>query len=307
MTAPRMPQTDGGRRARLTFLLQRHMSKLVLAPSCAAILLFVYGFVLWTTWISFTPSRLLPVYEFAGFDAYVRLWQMARWHVAMTNLVVFGGLFVLVSLAVGVLLAALLDQRVRAEGVLRTIYLYPMALSFIVTGTAWKWMLNPTIGIQRFVRDLGFESFTLDWIVRQDMAVYALVIAAVWQGSGFVMALFLAAMRGVDEEIVKAARLDGASVARIYWGIVLPSIRPVFFSAVVILAHLAVKSFDLVVALTGGGPGYATDLPATFMYEMTFRRSQINIGAASAIMMLATVMAIIVPYLYSELRETKRV
>ncbi|MGQ9371014.1 carbohydrate ABC transporter permease [Azospirillum sp. ST 5-10] len=302
-----MPQTDGGRRARLTFLLQRHMSKLVLAPSCAAILLFVYGFVLWTTWISFTPSRLLPVYEFAGFDAYVRLWQMARWHVAMTNLVVFGGLFVLVSLAVGVLLAALLDQRVRAEGVLRTIYLYPMALSFIVTGTAWKWMLNPTIGIQRFVRDLGFESFTLDWIVRQDMAVYALVIAAVWQGSGFVMALFLAAMRGVDEEIVKAARLDGASVARIYWGIVLPSIRPVFFSAVVILAHLAVKSFDLVVALTGGGPGYATDLPATFMYEMTFRRSQINIGAASAIMMLATVMAIIVPYLYSELRETKRV
>lgn len=307
MTGPTPDPAPAARRTRWRMLLQRHMSKVVLAPSCAAILLFVYGFVLWTTWISFTPSRLLPVYEFAGFDAYVRLWQMGRWHIAMTNLMQFGGLFVLVSLAVGVLLAALIDQRIRAEGLLRTIYLYPMALSFIVTGTAWKWILNPTIGIQQFVRDLGFEDFTLDWIVRHDLAVYTLVIAAVWQSSGFVMALFLAAMRGVDGEIVKAARLDGASTARIYWGIILPAVRPVFFSAVVILAHLAVKSYDLVVALTGGGPGFATDLPATFMYEMTFRRNQINVGAASAIMMLATVMAIIVPYLYSELRGGRRV
>ncbi|WP_240002453.1 carbohydrate ABC transporter permease [Oleisolibacter albus] len=296
---------DGDRR--LADSVQRHLSKLVVAPSFAAVLLFVYGFILWTAYISFTRSRMLPVYGFDGIDAYVRLWSMTRWNVAIGNLLLFGSLFILISLMLGIILAVLLDQRVRAEGALRTIYLYPMALSFIVTGTAWKWILNPDIGIQAFVRGLGFETFRFDWIINDQMAVYTLVIAGVWQASGFVMALFLAALRGVDQEIVKAAYLDGASLPRIYWGIVLPSIRPVFLSAIVILAHLAIKSFDLVVALTGGGPGYASDLPATFMYEMTFRRNQIAIGAASAMMMLATVMAVIVPYLYSELRGGRRV
>ena len=286
---------------------QRHLSKLVVAPSFAAILVFVYGFILWTLYVSFTNSRMLPVYDLVGADAYVRLWKLERWYVAIENLLIFGGLFIGISLAIGIVLAVLLDQRIRGEGALRTIYLYPMALSFIVTGTAWKWILNPSIGVQEFVRSLGFETFTFDWIVQQDTAVYTLVIAAVWQSSGFVMALFLAALRGVDQEIIKAAYLDGASLPRIYWGIVLPSIRPVFMSAFVILAHLAVKSYDLVVALTGGGPGYASDLPATFMYEMTFRRNQIAIGSASALMMLATVVAIIVPYLYSELKGGKRV
>ncbi|WP_207461396.1 sugar ABC transporter permease [Azospirillum sp. SYSU D00513] len=286
---------------------QRHLSKLVVAPSFAAILVFVYGFILWTLYVSFTNSRMLPVYDLVGADAYVRLWKLERWYVAIENLLIFGGLFIGISLAIGIVLAVLLDQRIRGEGALRTIYLYPMALSFIVTGTAWKWILNPSIGVQEFVRGLGFETFTFDWIVQQDTAVYTLVIAAVWQSSGFVMALFLAALRGVDQEIIKAAYLDGASLPRIYWGIVLPSIRPVFMSAFVILAHLAVKSYDLVVALTGGGPGYASDLPATFMYEMTFRRNQIAIGSASALMMLATVVAIIVPYLYSELKGGKRV
>lgn len=286
--------------------VQRHLSKLVVAPTVAAVLFFVYGFILWTAYMSFTGSRMMPVYQLTGADAYVRLWQMARWHVAIENLFIFGALFIGVAMAIGILLAVLLDQKIRIEGALRTIYLYPMALSFIVTGTAWKWLLNPGIGIQQMVRDWGFPDFTFDWIITQDHAVYTLVIAAVWQSSGFVMALFLAALRGVDQEIIKAAYLDGASLPRIYFGIILPSIRPVFLSAVVILSHLAVKSFDLVVALTGGGPGFASDLPATFMYEMTFRRNQINVGAASAMMMLATVMAIIVPYLYSELRGQRR-
>ncbi|WP_434622876.1 carbohydrate ABC transporter permease [Azospirillum sp. B2RO_4] len=296
------PRTTG-----LRAVAQRHLSKLVVAPSFAAILLFVYGFIAWTVYISFTNSRMLPSYDLVGAEAFSKLWRIERWYVAIENLLIFGGLFIGISLVIGILLAVLLDQRIRGEGALRTVYLYPMALSFIVTGTAWKWILNPGIGIQQFVRDLGFPAFTFDWIVQQDTAVYTLVIAAVWQSSGFVMALFLAALRGVDQEIIKAAYLDGASLPRIYWGIVLPSIRPVFMSAFVILAHLAVKSYDLVVALTGGGPGYASDLPATFMYEMTFRRNQIAIGSASALMMLATVVAIIVPYLYSELKGGKRV
>ena len=286
--------------------LERQLARLVVAPSFAASLFFVYGFILWTAYISFSRSKMLPVYSWAGLVNYVRLWGQERWHVAIVNLALFGVCFVVICLVLGILLAVLLDQRIRVEGALRTIYLYPLALSFIVSGTAWRWLLNPSVGIQQFVRDLGFPDFTFSWITNPQFAVYTLVIAGVWQSSGFVMALFLAAIRGVDQEIIKAAYLDGASLPRIYLRIVIPSVRPVFLTAIVVLSHIAIKSFDLVVALTGGGPGYASDLPANFMYEMTFRRNEIGTGAASAIMMLATVMAIIVPYLYSEIRAEKR-
>ena len=286
--------------------LQERISALVVAPSFALILLFVYGFILWTIYMSFTGSTLLPSYELVGIEPYKAMVGSSRFSVAFTNLMVFGALFILIAMALGSVLAVLLDQRIRIEGALRTIYLYPMAISFIVTGVAWKWILNPGIGIQKFMQDLGFAGFEFDWIVDRDMAVYTLVIAAVWQASGFVMAMVLAALRGVDQEIVKAAQLDGASLPRIYWTVVLPSIRPVFVSCFVILLHLAVKSFDLVVALTGGGPGFQSTLPANFMYEMTFRRNQIAVGSASAVFMLAIVLAIIVPYLYSELRQQKR-
>ncbi len=285
--------------------LRRNVAKLVVAPTFALMIFFVYGFIAWTGYISLTKSKMLPTYSFEGFYQYIRLWKMTPWNVAMENLLIFGGLFIVISIVLGCLLAIALDQRVRAEGVLRTIYLYPMAISFIITGTAWKWILNPGLGIQNTVRSWGWESFTFDWLINSEMAVYTLVIAAVWQSSGFVMALFLAALRGVDSEIIKAAYLDGASLSRIYLVIILPTLRPVFLSCFFILTHLAVKSFDLVVALTGGGPGYSTILPANFMYEMTFRRNQIGLGGASAIMMLATVMAIVIPYLYSELREKK--
>ncbi len=286
--------------------LQRNLSKIVVAPSFAASLFFVYGFIIWTAWMAFSKSRMMPVYDWAGLRQYERLWQMERWHVAIENLLIFGGLFIVICLFLGCLLAVLLDQRIRAEGVLRTIFLYPMALSFIVTGTTWKWILNPGLGLEKMMHDLGWASFKFDWLVNSDFAIYTVVIAAVWQASGFVMAMFLAALRGVDQDIIRAAYMDGASLPRIYFGIIIPSIRPVFLSAIVVLAHLAVKSFDLVIALTGGGPGYSSDLPATFMYTMAFQRNQLGISAASAMMMLATVMAIIVPYLYSELRGGKK-
>jgi len=277
----------------------------VLAPSVAISLFFVYGFMLWTFVLSLTSSRMLPSYDFVGFGQYARLMTNERWWVASTNLMIFGVLFVLVCLVIGSLLAILLDQKIRQEGALRTIYLYPMALSFIVTGVVWKWLLNPQLGIQAMVQSWGFESFRFDWITDPDMAIYTLVIAAVWQASGFVMALFLAGLRGIDDSIVKAAQLDGASLPRIYWRVVMPCLRPVVFSAVMILAHIAIKSFDLVVALTGGGPGYATDLPATFMYAHAFTRAQIGLGSASAMLMLGGVLAILIPYLYSELRSRK--
>nr|MBF0682840.1 sugar ABC transporter permease [Pseudomonas sp.] len=282
--------------------LQRWLPKLVMAPTMVMILVGFYGYILWTLLLSFTNSSFMPSYKWVGLQQYARLMANDRWWVASQNLLVFGGLFIGVSLLIGVFLAVLLDQRIRREGFIRTIYLYPMALSMIVTGTAWQWLLNPGLGIDKMLRDWGWEGFRFDWLVDPDRVIYCLVIAAVWQASGFVMALFLAGLRGVDPSIVRAAQIDGASLPTIYLRIVLPSLRPVFFSALMILAHIAIKSFDLVAAMTAGGPGYASDLPAMFMYNFTFSRGQMGIGSASAMMMLGAILMILVPYLYSELR-----
>lgn len=287
----------------MTRSLETLLPKLVVAPAFLLGLAFIYGFMVWNGVLSLTASRMLPRYEFVGLEQYAALWEMDRWWVALTNLGIFGVLYVGGATVVGILLAILLDQRVRAEGALRTIYLYPMALSFVVTGTAWKWILNPSLGLEKLMHDWGWTSFSFDWLVQTDTAIYCVVIAGIWQSAGFAMALFLAGLRGIDDSIIKAARIDGASLPRIYWRIILPALGPVFFSTVMVLSHLAIKSFDLVMALTAGGPGYATDVPATFMFTMSFNRGQIGLGAASATMMLATVAAIVVPYLYSELRS----
>ena len=285
------------------YWLQKNLPKIVISPSFAVILWFVYGFVLWTFYISLTKSKMLPRYEFWGIDQYFRLWSNPRWYIAVENLLIFTVLFVGICILIGILLSILLDQKIRAEGFLRTIYLYPMALSFIVTGTAWKWMLNPTMGIEKLFTDWGFTDFTFDWLVNRDMSIYTIVIAAVWQSSGFVMALFLAGLRSIDDEIVKAAKIDGASLYSIYITIILPMMRPVFMSSIVILLHISIKSYDLVIALTAGGPGISSDMPAVFMTQMAFHRSEIGLASASAVMMFLTVLAIVVPYLYSELRR----
>jgi len=285
------------------YWLQKNLPKIVISPSFAVILWFVYGFVLWTFYISLTKSKMLPRYEFWGIDQHFRLWSNPRWFIAVENLLIFTVLFVGICILIGILLSILLDQKIRAEGFLRTIYLYPMALSFIVTGTAWKWMLNPTMGIEKLFTDWGFTDFTFDWLVNRDMSIYTIVIAAVWQSSGFVMALFLAGLRSIDDEIVKAAKIDGASLYSIYVTIILPMMRPVFMSSIVILLHISIKSYDLVIALTAGGPGISSDMPAVFMTQMAFHRSEIGLASASAVMMFLTVLAVVVPYLYSELRR----
>ena len=277
------------------------VSRAVLSPTMAVAAIFLYGFAAWTGWISLTTSTLLPHYDIAGLVQYQRLWTNPRWLTAYRNLFVFGALYVSLCVAIGLLLAIMLDRRIACEGVLRTIYLYPMAVSFVVTGTAWRWILNPSLGLQQTMRNLGWSSFSFDWLGDPDRALYTLVIAGVWQSAGFAMALFLAAFRGIDAEIVKAACIDGAPVWKIYAFILVPMLRPALFTVVVLLSVAVLRNFDLVVVLTGGGPGYASDLPSRFMYEMAFRRDQLGLGAASAIMMLFTFIAIIVPYLYSEL------
>lgn len=281
------------------------LPKLVLSPTLVVTLIFVYGFIVWTTVLSFTRSRAFANLHWAGVLQYVRVWEHPRWHVAVTNLGIYASLYVVLCMALGLTLAILLDQRIRAEGTLRAIFLYPMAISFIVTGTAWKWILNPGLGLAKLFHDWGWTSFRFDWIIDDRMAIYTVVIAAVWQASGFVMAMFLAGLRGIDQDMVKAASIDGARMPAIYRRIIIPQLRPAFISAFVILVHLAVKSYELVVALTGAGPGYSTELPSTFMYSFTFTRNELGMGAASAVMMLCTVAAVMVPYLYSELRPRR--
>lgn len=285
--------------------LQNWIPKLVLSPSLALTFVFVYGFIVFTVYLSFTNSRMLPNSDLVGFANYERLWGLRAWWTAIENVAVFASLYIIICIVIGLSLAIFLDQKIRGEGMLRPIYLYPMALSFIVTGTAWKWFLDPGIGLENTMHLWGWESFEFRWIKDRNFAIYTVVLAAVWQTSGFVMAMFLAGLRGIDNEILKAAQIDGASNWNLYRRIVIPLLRPAFLSAFVILSHLAIKSYDLVIALTGGGPGRATELPATFMYSYTFTRNQMGTGAASAVIMLMTIAAIMMPYLYSELKEKR--
>ncbi|CAK7260760.1 MULTISPECIES: carbohydrate ABC transporter permease [unclassified Shinella] len=288
---------------RMSSRLAGWLPRIVVAPSLLVVIVTVYLFILWTGVISVTSSKFVPTYDFVGLEQYVRLWATPRWHTAVANLFIFSALFLALSTGLGLLMAILLDQNIRAEGALRAIYLYPMALSFIVTGTAWKWIMNPGLGVQKVVNDLGWTDFRFDWITSPDMAIYTVVVAGVWQSSGFAMAIFLAGLRGIDNSVIKAAQIEGASLPLIYRQIIIPMLRPAMLSVIVLLSYIAIKSFDLVLALTNGGPGTATELPSTFMFSATFRRNQMGVGAASAVMMLMTVAAIIVPYLYSELRS----
>lgn len=253
-------------------------------------------FTLWTAWLSFTPSTLLPEPGFVGWRNYTAVVATRNFHVAYVNIVIFGVCFMLLTSALGLLLAILLDQRVRGENIFRTIFLYPMAVSFVVTGTIWSWLLNPGIGIQRLVQGWGWTSFRFDWLVNRDMAIYTLVIAGAWQAAGFAMALFLAGLRSVDNEIIKAAQIDGAGPWRMYARVVLPTMGPIVLAVMVILLQMAIKTFDLVRALTGGGPGIATNMPTTIVYDFMFQRGQIGRGAAAAILMLAALVVVIVPY-----------
>ncbi len=272
------------------------LPQIVLAPSLIATFVYVFVFCGWTIWVSLSDSSLLPSYHLVGFEHYVSLWENRRWNIAYKNLFLFGTLYVIGAMIIGLALAILIDQRVRGEAVWRTIYLYPLAVSFVVTGTVWRWLFSPTTGIELIVRTLGWTDFKFDWIISRDLAIYTIVITGIWQASGFVMALFLAGLRSVDQDLIKAAQIDGASMPRIYRRIVLPAIGPIFIAVLVVLLQFAIKTFDLVLAMTGGGPGIATTVPAIYVYDLMFQRGQIAEGAAAAIMILLALALVLVPY-----------
>ncbi|WP_426954528.1 carbohydrate ABC transporter permease [Muricoccus radiodurans] len=286
--------------------VERWLPHLVLWPPLLISVIHVVGFTGYTTWLSFTASTLVPEHDWVGLRNYWSVSASRNWNIAFGNLLIYGACFVILTAALGLLLAILIDQRIRAESLFRTIFLYPMAVSFVVTGTVWSWLLNPSIGIQKLVRDFGLEGFRFDWLVDRDMAIYTIVIAGAWQASGFAMALFLAGIRSVEADLYKAAQIDGAGTWRIYRRVVLPSIAPIFVAVLVILLQYAIKTFDLVRALTGGGPGIATQLPTLVVYDLMFQRGLLGRGAAAAVMMLLTLVAVLLPYfLYVRWRRRK--
>ena len=273
---------------------------LAIIPFWILVLGAYVGTMLWTVFISLTSSKMLPNTEFVGLAQYERLFATERWGIAVHNIVVFGLLMMTLCLVLGFILAAMLDSKIRAEDTVRTIILYPHAISFIVTGLVWQWMMNPTVGFEKAMHDFGWTGFAFDWLVVPDKAIYVLVLAGVWQGSGLIMALMLAGLRGIDQEIWKAARIDGIPTWRVYLSIVLPMLRPTIITAVVLMSLAVIKAYDLVVALTNGGPGLSTDVPAKFIMDFLFERSNIGLATAACTMMLLFVLLVFTPWFYFE-------
>lgn len=276
-----------------------------LLPMALTVIVAYLGTALWTLKVSFTSSRTFASDNFVGMAQYTRLFENERWLLSMHNLAVYGVLFVAACIVIGFLLAAFIDQNVTGEGALRTIFLYPYAMSFVATGLVWQWMLTPGNGIEQAVRQLGFSDFRFDWIIDQDMAIYTIVIATVWQGAGLVMALMLAGLRGIDSEIWKAARLDGIPAWRVYLSIVLPMMGPTIATVFLLLSTAVIKLFDAVVAMTQGGPGAASEVPAKFIMDHLFLRSNIGLASAGAIVMLVPVLALLAPYAYARSRRRR--
>jgi len=293
------------RQARARGPLRRRLSLaawVALLPMAATVVFAYLGTMLWTARVSMSYSRSLPTNTFAGVTQYVRLFENDRWIVSLQNLAIYGVCFIAACLAIGLLLAIFIDQRVAAEGALRTIFLYPYAMSFVATGLVWQWILNPELGVQAVLRHMGFAHAHFDWIVTQRFAIYTLVIATVWQASGLVMALMLAGLRGIDEEIWMAARLDGIPRWRVYASIVVPMLKMSTSTAFVLLFVMVVKLYDAVVAMTQGGPGTASEVPGKFIMDYLFNRANIGLASAASIVLLATVLAVLAPALYARSR-----
>jgi len=281
-------------------------AQIALLPMAITVLFVYVGTLLWSMRISVSSSKVFPRDDFIGLTQYQRLFETERWNISLNHLVIFGVLFIGACLILGFLLAVFLDQRVRGEDVLRTIFLYPYAMSFVATGLVWQWMLNPQLGIQATVRAMGFPDFKFDWIVDQNMVLYTIVIAAVWQASGLVMAVLLAGLRGVDESLWHAARIDGVPRWRYYASIVMPQLAPAFGTSFVLLSVGVVKVFDVVVAMTQGGPGDASEVPAKFIYDYLFNRANIGLASAASTVMLLTVLALLLPWWYARALQAKK-
>ncbi len=275
-------------------------AKIAAVPMILTALCVFVGGTVWTIVHSFTDSKLLPRLRWDGLDQYERLWNTNRWIVSIENLLIYGLCSLILSLIIGFVLAALLDQKIRFENTFRTILLYPFALSFIVTGLVWQWLLNPDLGIQSVIRGAGWIGFTFDPLNNSKIVIFGVLIAGLWQGTGLIMVLMLAGLRGIDQEIWKASRVDGIPMWKTYLFIVIPMMRPVFITTLVIIASGIVKLYDLIVAQTSGGPGISSEVPAKYVYDYMFQGQNLGQGFAASTMMLLAVLVVVIPWAYLE-------
>lgn len=289
-----------------TRIFKNLSSKIASLPMVFTALVIFVGGTVWTIVYSFTSSGLLPRLKWVGLDQYERLWSSRKWMVSIENLAVYGICSLILTLVIGFTLAALLDRKVRGEGMLRTIFLYPFALSFIVTGLVWQWILNPQLGLQNVVRGMGWESFAFDPMNNSKIVMFGLLIAGLWQGTGLIMCIMLAGLRGIDEDIWKAARVDGIGTVKTYIRVIIPMMRPVFVTSLVLIGSGIVKLYDLVVAQTSGGPGISSQVPAMYVMTSMFGGQNLGQGFAASTMMLVTVVIILVPWAILEFGGKKR-
>lgn len=281
-------------------LFRNISAKIAAIPLVVTAVCIFLGCTVWTIVHSFTNSRMLPKLNFVGWDQYERLWSTRKWLISIENLAIYGFCSLILSMVIGFSLAALMDQKIRFENTFRTIILYPFALSFIVTGLVWQWILNPEFGVQKVVRSMGFETFTFDPLYDSSIVIYGILIAALWQGTGLIMVIMLAGLRGIDEDIWKAARVDGISKWKTYIVVIIPMMRPVFVTSLVLIASGIIKVYDLVVAQTNGGPGISSEVPAKYVIESMFRGQNLGQGFAASTMMLISVLVILIPWAYLE-------
>ncbi|CAI9408518.1 Diacetylchitobiose uptake system permease protein NgcF [Pleomorphomonas sp. T1.2MG-36] len=285
--------------------LSRHVKRnlvayIALLPMAFVVIFAYLGTMAWSVRLSFSSSKLLPRYDFVGAAQYLTLFDTPRWMTSLGNLAIIAFFFLLICFLLGTLLAIFIDQNVRGESLFRTVFLYPYAMSFVVAGLVWQWVLNPDLGIQHTMHGFGFTSFVLDWVVNPKMVLYAIILATVWHGAGLVMALILAGLRGVDTEIWRATRIDGIPAWRVYVSIVLPMLRPMIITSLVLLSISIVKMYDVVVAMTNGGPGTASEVPAKFIMDNLFERANIGLATAASTVMLVTVLLVMAPVIYSQ-------
>lgn len=274
-------------------------SILILAPSVILVGLFVYAFIGWSGFVSVTDWKgIVPNYDFSGFKQYATLFTIERFQKDLFNTGIFTMVFLAGNLFLGLFLAVLLDDKLRGEAFFRNLFLFPMAISFVATGTVWMWIFDPNSGLNSIFSFLGFNTENWGWITDPKMALYCIAMAAIWQMAGFTMAQYIAGLRGISDDVREAARIDGANEARIFIHILLPQLWPVTIGAVVILGHISLKIFDLVYVMTpGGGPNLSTDMPGIFMYVTAFNDNLFARGAAIGMVMLVMIAMLIVPYL----------
>ena len=267
--------------------------------------LFV-GTAIYTFYLSFTNSRTMPSTDLVGFEHYVRLFDARRWNTAMVNMGILCVTYVVGCLVLGFLLAAALDRKIRFENTLRTLFLYPQAVSFVVTGLVWQWLMNPNLGIQNTLQGWGWDSFRFDWIEHPETAIYGVALAGLWQGAGLAMIILLAGLRGIDGSLWQAARVEGIPLWRTYVSIIIPEMRAAVATAATLLFMGIIRTYDLVVAMTNGGPGSSTELPAKFIMDNLFNRQNIGLATAGASVLLITVLAVVVPIFFVRAAQQKK-